>query len=323
MARGLFRACFPLFLMALVSTVNAQTPTPNEHLVLTSLQATYSITGALSKSTQIRVVNVPSQGAVMDSQTFALTRVDDTLFKQAEAVVTINKLWREDPLYSAARLRNIHVINIDASFPWSASESGVGVMRKPINNVPWDLQQENDAVGLSRYMWLSSANAILMAELVAADLARLSPKDAQQIQTNLAALTVSIRQFSAAYGARFALLPDPRVFSLADEFVYLLSDLGIYVEGWFIKQDVNWSEADLVALTHYLRSHDIRVVVHKWMPDEKIKAAITLAGATLVVLDAGDPGRVINGAIDPAGYEVLMRENMEALLSAFGSSAAQ
>lgn len=323
MARVSFRACFPLFLMALISTVKAQVPASNEHLVLTSLQATYSITSALSKGTQIRVVNVPSQGAVMDSQAFALTRVDDAIFKQAEAVVTINKLWREDPLYSAARARNIHMINIDASFPWSASESGVGVMRKPINNVPWDLQQENDAVGLSRYMWLSSANAIRMAELVALDLARLSSKDAQQIQTNLAAFTVSIRQFSAEYGARFALLPDPRVFSLADEFVYLLSDLGIYVDGWFIKQDVNWSQADMVALTHYLKSHDIRVVVHKWMPDEKIKAAITQAGATLVVLDTGDPGRVINGAIDPAGYEVLMRENMEALLRAFGSTTAQ
>lgn len=323
MARVSFRACFPLFLMALISTVNAQAPTSKEHLVLTSLQATYSITSVLSKGTQIRVVNVPSQGAVMDSQAFALTRVDDAIFKQAEAVVTINKLWREDPLYSAARARNIHMINIDASFPWSASESGVGVMRKPINNVPWDLQQENDAVGLSRYMWLSSANAIRMAELVALDLARLSSKDAQRIQTNLAAFTVSIRQFSAEYGARFALLPDPRVFSLADEFVYLLSDLGIYVDGWFIKQDVNWSQADMVALTNYLKSHDIRVVVHKWMPDEKIKAAITQAGATLVVLDTGDPGRVINGAIDPVGYEVLMRANIEALLRAFGSTTAQ
>ena len=306
---------------AFFTTAKAQVPT--EHLVLTSLQATYSITTALARGTQVRVMNIPSQGAVMDSQAFALTRVDDAIFKQAEAVVTINKLWREDPLYPVARARNIQVINIDASFPWGATESGVSVMRKPINNVPWEVQQDNDAVGLSRYMWLSSANAIRMAELVAADLVRLSPKDAQQIQTNLAAFTVSTRQFTAEYGARFALLPDPRVFSLADEFVYLLSDLGIYVDGWFIKQDVNWSEADLAALTKYLQSHDIRVVVHKWMPDDKIKAAITKANAALVVLDAGDPGRVINSAIDPAGYEVLMRENMEGLLRAFGSSAVQ
>jgi hypothetical protein len=316
------RGCFFVWAVLCISTIfsTAQAQTSNEHLVLTSLQATYSITSALSKSTQIRVINVPSQSAVMDTQAFALTRVDDAIFKQAEAVVTISKLWREDPLYPAARTRNIHVINIDASFPWNAAESGVGVIRKPLNNVPWDVQQDNTDASLSRYMWLSSANAIRMAELIAADLVRLSPKDAQQIQENLAAFTVSIRQFSAEYGARFAVLPDPRVFSLADEFVYLLSDLGIYVDGWFIKQDVNWTEADLTALTEYLKSHEIRVVVHKWIPDEKIKAAIDQAGAALVVLDSGDPGPGINGATAPEGYQVLMRTNMEGLLRAFGAS---
>ena len=307
--------------MMMFGAANAQSD--DQHLVLTSLQATYSIATALSKDTQIHVVNVPAQAAVMDSQAFALTRVDDAVFKQAEAVVTISKLWREDPLYPVARSRNIHIINIDASFPWSAAEAGVGVMRKPVNNVPWDTQQSADDTSLSRYMWLSSANAIRMAELISADLVRLSPKDAPQIQSNLLAFTISVRQLSAEYGARFAILADPRVFSLADEFVYLLADLGVYVDGWFIKQDVNWSEADAAALTNYLKSHDIKVVVHKWIPDERIQAAITQAGAAIVILDAGDPGPAINNTTAPEAYQVLMRANMEKLLSAFGASLNQ
>lgn len=310
--------CITLVLawVAIWSTVNAQTP--SEHLVLTSLQATYSITSALAAGTQIRVMNVPTQGAVMDSQAFALTRVDDMTFKQAEAVVSISKLWRDDPLYSAARARNIHVINIDAAFPWNSTEPGVGVIRKPINNVPWAASQEGDEAGLSRYIWLSSTNAIRMAELISTDLVRLSPMDIQRVQTNLKAFTLSMRQLGAEYGARFAALSDPRVFSLADEFVYLLSDLGVYVDGWFIKQDVEWTDADCQALTDYLKGRAIHVVIHKWEPTDKIKAAINNANARLVLLDTGDPGAAsLTGALTSQGFQSFMRANREGLLAAF------
>ncbi len=308
-----------MILLGTLGTAGAQNA--GGHLVLTALQATYSITSVLAAGTQIRVVNVPPQGAVMESLAFSLTRVDDAVFKQAEAVVTISKLWRDDPLYAAARARNLRIINIDASFPWNPLEAGVGVMRKPVNNVPWATQVEESDAGLSRFIWLSSTNAIRMAELVAADLVRLSPEDAQRIQTNLKSFSLSTRQTSAEYGARFAALPDPRVFSLADEFVYQLSDLGVYVEGWFIKQDVNWTDADCAALTAYLKSHGIHLVVHKWDPDAKIKAAISKAGAQLVVLDAGDPGvAASSGALPVLGYQSLMRANMDNLLAGFAAA---
>jgi hypothetical protein len=101
------------------------------------LQATYSIATAISAGTRISIVNVPPQGALMDSQAHALSRVPDDTFTQADAVITIGKLWRDDPLYPAARARNLRVINIDASFPWSAGDPGVSVIRKPVNDVPW------------------------------------------------------------------------------------------------------------------------------------------------------------------------------------------
>ncbi|MGD9843194.1 MAG: metal ABC transporter solute-binding protein, Zn/Mn family [Steroidobacteraceae bacterium] len=307
-----------LLLGVVVASAMALAQTSSPHVVLTTLQATYSITSALADGTTIRVVNVPSQGAVMDSQAFALTRVDDAIFKQAEAVVSIGKLWRDDPLYAAARARNLHIINIDAAYPWDPKEAGVSVIRKPVNTVPWGINKDEADPGLSRYVWLSPTNVTRMAELVAADLMRLSPVDKARVQANLNNFTTSMRQLSAEYGAKFAALPDPRLMSLADEFVYLMSDLGVFVDGWFIKQDVNWSDTDYTALTDYLKSHAIRVVVHKWQPDEKIAAAIAKAGAKLVVLDAGDPGAAAaTGALLPLGYQSLMRKNMDLLLAAF------
>lgn len=307
-----------LLLGVVAGSTAALAQTSGTHVVLTTLQATYSITSALAEGTSIRVMNVPPQGAVMDSQAFALTRVDDATFRQAEAVVSIGKLWRDDPLYAAARARNLQIINIDASYPWDPKESGVSVIRNPVSTVPWAASTADADAGLSRYVWLSPTNATRMAELVAADLMRLSPVDKARVQANLNKFTTSMRQLSAEYGAKFAALPDPRVMSLADEFVYLMADLGVFVDGWFIKQDVNWTVADYAALTDYLKGHAIHVVVHKWQPDEKIVAAIANAGAQLVVLDAGDPGvAATTGELPSQGYQSLMRNNMNSLLAAF------
>lgn len=291
---------------------------PLSHQVLTTLQATYSIASALVQGTSIQVANVPQQGTPMDSQAFALTRADEATLRNAEAVIGIGRLWHDDPLYPAVRARNLRTVNIDATFPWSGAEPGVAVIRKPVSDVPWAGASAEIDPGLSRYVWLSPTNAARMAELVAADLARLSPGDAARIATNLTAFTRTMREFKAEYGGRTATVADPRVLSLADEFVYLYSDLGVFVDGWFVKQDVNWTDADCAALTAYLKEHDVRVVVHKWEPDAKIAAAIAAGGAKLVLLDAGDPGVAAQkGALPTDGYQTLMRANAEALLAAF------
>lgn len=306
-------------LIASVMTSAASAAATDQQVVLTSLQATYSLTNALAEGTRIKVVNVPVQGAVMESQAHALTRVPDDVFRQADAVVTIGKLWRDDPLFPAARAHNLRIVNIDASFPWNAGDAGVSVMRRPVSDVPWVQRNNAEESGLSPFVWLSLTNAIRMSELIAADLARLSVPDAAKIHANQATLANQLRQLKAGYGARYAALPDPRVLSLADEFVYLLADLGVFVDGWFVKQDIAWTDADYAALTAYLKEHDIHVVVHKWMPAEKIVAAIQSANAKLVVLDAADPGVAAQtGALPAAGYQALLRADMEALLDALG-----
>jgi ABC-type Zn uptake system ZnuABC Zn-binding protein ZnuA len=285
--------------------------------VLVALPAVYALTSALSDGTTLEVVRVPTDAAVpMESQANALSRLDAAVFQQAEAVVTLSSLWRADPLYATARRHNLRIVEIDASRSWDTIKPGVAATRAPSNDVPWAAASDVDE-GQSPYAWLGPVNAMRMSALIAADLARLAPTDAPRIERNLAALEGRLRRLKADYGARLTAVPDLRVLSLANEFIYLFGEFGVFVDGWFVQQDIDWSDADRAALTRYLRERDIRVVVHKWAPDAKIAKAIEDGGARLLILDTGNPGMLADKA---NGYEALLGSNLEALLTAFATT---
>ena len=289
-------------------------------LVLTSLQSTYSLASALAKDTNIRVENAPPDGARMAAQERALFAEDlDELFADADAVVTIARVWREDRLYQAARARNIRVVPIDAARPWDEGAAPVGLRRVPCSNASWaDGVPCTDEI--SPFIWLSISNGVRMAENIASDLERLAPDDAATIETNLVALVAELRKLKSEYDNRFALLPDTRVFALAEEFVYLFGEMGIFVDGYFTKEDVRWTEADLQAFGEYLEQSGPTIVVHKWEPAQPILEAITRAGGKLVILDPADPGREIDDRLDSEGYLSILRGDFDALLDAFAET---
>lgn len=282
--------------------------------VLVALPAVYALTSTLSDGTTLKVVRLPADSAVpMESQANALSRLEPAVFQQATALVTLGNLWRADPLYTTARRHNLRIVEIDASHSWDTVKPGVAVARVPSNDVPWVTERDVDG-GLSPYAWLGPVNAMRMSAIIATDLARLSPPDAPRIERNLAALEGRLRQLKANYGARLLAVPDLRVLSLASEFTYLFGEFGIFVDGWFVRQDIDWSDADCTALTRYLRERDIHVVVHKWAPDARIAKAIEDGGARLLILDAGNPGMLADAA---DGYEALLSSNLDSLLTAF------
>jgi ABC-type Zn uptake system ZnuABC Zn-binding protein ZnuA len=282
--------------------------------VLVALPAVYALTSTLSDGTTLEVARLPADAAVpMESQANALSRLEPAVFQQATAVVTLGSLWRADPLYATARRHNLRIVEIDASHSWDTIKPGVAVARVPSNDVPWAAARDDDG-GLSPYAWLGPVNAMRMSVIIATDLARLSPSDAPRIERNLAALEGRLRRLKADYGARLLEVPDLRVLSLANEFTYLFGEFGIFVDGWFVRQDIDWSDADCTALTRYLRERDIHVVVHKWAPDARIAKAIEDGGARLLILDAGNPGMLADAA---NGYEALLSSNLNSLLTAF------
>lgn len=292
-----------------------------EVLVLTSLPATYAITTALAEGTSIRVVNVPIEGRPMSTQSRFFERPSNeaaTQLRRADAVVTIGKLWREDPLFPAARAANIRVVNIDATEPVSATLTGVALTREPEARAPWEKAGADTPIPrAATFFWLGPSNAARAADIIAQDLGRLSPRDAAKVSQNLEMYRRILFELKQSYEARLAELDNVTVFALAPDFVYLTTDLDILVDGYFLKQEIEWTPADFEAFRKHLKERGIRVVIHKRDPGEAIRKAIEAAGARLVVLRTAEtfstqppqPSR-------EESYTQDLEANLSALLSA-------
>ena len=290
-----------------------------EGLVLTGTQATYSLTVALLAGTPVQVQNVPPDGRQLGLLKDYIARRTDALaptFAAATAVVTLTNALPGDPLYRFAREANIRIVDIEAAVPWSIDAPGVALADAPSSNVEWGGEEAETAI--APYFWLSVSNSIRMGDIIARDLAALFPDSTETIAGNLEALKQSLLDLRGDYQNRLIASGADVVFALTGDFVYLTNDMGLYVDGYFIKQDVRWTEADLALLTQYLREHGIKVVLHEWEPSEAIQNAVRSAGAKLVVLDAGDPGVVVDRALAPDGLQQVLRKNLEAIVAAAG-----
>lgn len=313
------RLRLPVFVLLFITVLESAPVLADEEVqVITALPATYSISRSLTYGTNINVRNIPERGRRMNTLVnFFSTRAGRYAgtFSSTDAVVTIGKLWREDPLYTAARSVNIRVVEIDATKPWSTSLTGVAVIREPQQNVAWSKatsEQHNPSI----FFWLSPANGARMADILAGDFVRLSPGDSERIEDNLVHFRKQLLDLKQEYEVKLSVLPDVTVFALTPEFVYLTSDMGIYVDGYFFRQDIDWTTTDLENFESYLKGNNIRVVIHKWNPSNEIRQRIDSAGAHLVVLDTIDGGIVEDGKLQDGSYMKLMHMNLEALYQA-------
>ena len=288
-------------------------------LVLTGTGATYSLTVALTAGTPIQVQNVPADGRQLALLKDYIERRAETLaptFASATAVVTLTNALPGDPLYRFARDANIRIVDIEAGVPWSLDAPGVALADAPSSNVDWGGDKAETAI--APYFWLSLSNSIRMGDIIASDLEALFPDSAAAIAANLEKLKRSLLEMRGSYQDKIVASGADVVFALTGDFVYLTNDMGLFVDGYFIKQDVRWTEADLAALTKHLREHDIKIVLHEWEPSEAIQNAIRAAGAKLVVLDGGDPGVVVDRALVKDGLQQILRKNLDAIVAAGG-----
>lgn len=297
-----------------VLAADAQAP-----LVLTGTQAAYSLTVALAAGTPIQVQNVPADGRQLALLKDYIERRADMLaptFKSATAVVSLTNALPGDPLYRFARDANIRIVDIEAAVPWSLDAPGVALAEAPESTVAWGKDADSPETAVAPYFWLSVSNSIRMGDIVAQDLEALFSDHAATIGKNLEALKRSLLALRGEYQGKLIDSGADVVFALTGDFVYLTNDMGLYVDGYFIKQDVRWTDADLAALTKHLRDHAIKVVIHKWQPSDAIQKAIAAGGAKLVVLDAGDPGVVVERALAKDGLQQILRKNLDAIVVA-------
>ena len=307
---------FTLFGLALGVAGSASAET-----VLTGNQATYSLTSALVADTSIDVVNVPEDGRELSLLADYIARRTERfapVFADADAVVSLTNALPADPLYRFAREANIRIVDIDAAIPWSVSMPGVALIEAPESNVAWGDDTDAAGEGSATYFWLSVSNAIRMADIIAHDLSALYPDSARGIANNLDRLKRSLLELRSNYQNRLIEIGDDTVFALTGDFVYLTNDMGLFVDGYFVKQDIRWTEDDLANLTRHLSDHGVHVVIHKWVPNEAIQAAVAAAGAELVVLATGDPGIVNGDTLAFDGLQQVLKSNLEGLTSALG-----
>jgi ABC-type Zn uptake system ZnuABC Zn-binding protein ZnuA len=327
MARGRARIVTRLAALGLgaIPLTAAPQAADDSIVVAAALPITHSIASALAEGTRIEVRLVPEGGRRMGQLPSYFARQADTLAEDladTDAVVTIGKLWSDDPLYTVARTANIRVVDIDATKPWSLSLEGIAVAEEPVNNARWagEAAPASSERAPSPYFWQSPANGARAAEIVARDLARLVPEASARVAQNLTQFRADMLELQTEFELKLAELPDLTVAALASELVYLTNDFGIYVDSYFLKQDIDWTEDDLAALTRYLSDEAIGVVIHKWEPDERIAAAIEAADAELAVLDPIDLGIEQDDGAAADSYQRLLRANLETLYSALAAA---
>jgi len=321
-SRGRVRG-WVLLAVALVAAPLAAQPPLGGPAVLTATQATYSLTTALTAGTPIRVANVPADGRQWSLLKDYIERRQDALaptFAGATAAVTLTNALPADPLYRFAREANIRIVDIEAAVPWSSSMPGVALVETPASTVSWGGDTEPAAGETAPYLWLSISNAIRMGDVIAHDLRALFPEHAATVADNLEGLKRSLLALRNEYQQRLIAAGDDTVFALTGDFVYLTNDLGLFVDGYFIKQDLRWTTEDRAALTAHLRDRGIKVVIHKWQPSAEIEAAVRAGGARLVVLDAADPGVVVDRALAADGLQRVLKSNLEALVGALAAA---
>jgi ABC-type Zn uptake system ZnuABC Zn-binding protein ZnuA len=289
----------PLILqLCCCSIAHAQQDTA-EPVILVSMAPIQQLASELLENTPIELRLLPDSPRSMQAQATLFTRQADrfaTDFTAADSVISISQVWKTDPLYIATREVNIRAVNIDASKPYSHELDGVAVATSPATG------------DVSPYFWMSPSNVIRSLDIMGADLQRLYPESATTIAGNLEQSKSRYLQMKADFELKLLAAEDPAVYALADEFVYLTSDLGLFVDDYFVKQDIDWTADDYSRLTQSLQNSRISVVLHKWEPAEPIKAAIAAAGAQLVVLDTLET---------TADFAAGLQQNLQALLAAF------
>lgn len=244
--------------------------------VLASLPITYGLGSILLQGAEAQVVpatpaNLPASRQV----SFFTGRGAGALEKaasNADAVIAVRSLWPEDPLYPMARRSNIRIVEIDAARPVDGALPGIALTSAGSN-------------ALEDRPWLSINNLGRMADVIAADLMRLSPNDAKQIASNLADIKQRLLSLSAASESRLAELDSLSVISLSPGFEYLTSSLNLDVIE-VLPPSTSDSDADasLESFKSAIRDNEVRLVLTSRPVEKAVANAVEDAGARLLIL---------------------------------------
>lgn len=257
--------------------------------VLASLPITHGLGSILLQGTQAQIVRAaPANLPASRQVSFFTGRGAGALEKaarDADAVIALRSLWPDDPLYPLARRSNIRIVEVDGARPVDGALPGIAL-------------RPDGGNALAEQPWLSINNLGRMADVIAADLVRLSPNDAELIASNLAAIKQRLLTLSAVSENRLAELDNLAVASLSPDFAYLTTSLNLDVVE--LPALAGGGKALLDQLKTTLEDNDVRLVLSDRKADEALASAIEAAGARLLVIDGqfDDPVTALAGIIE-------------------------
>ena len=264
--------------------------------VLTALPVTHSLASALLDGTTVQLTRAaPANLPASRQPSYFSGRGGASLHKaaqQADAVIGVRSIWRDDPLYPMARRSNIRIVEIDAARPVDGALPGIAV-------------SGDEAYGA--YPWLNPTNFGRMADVVANDLERLAPGKKAQIQGNLAGLKRQLLELSASSQTRLAKVDNLTVVSLSERLGYLASGLNLDV----VEQPLpaEWDAAALKALGDNLKAQDVALVLDHRQPEAAVAEVIKASGAKLVVVES-----------DPEDAFAGLKASVDQVVAALGES---
>ncbi|MBA1206227.1 metal ABC transporter solute-binding protein, Zn/Mn family [Pseudomonas fulva] len=263
---NLKRLCLAVALTSLPSLASATQ-------VLATLPVTHSLANTLLEGTSVELKRAaPANLPASRQPSYFSGRGEASLHKaaqQADAVIGVRSIWRDDPLYPVARRSNIRIVEIDAARPVDGALPGIAV---------------TGADAYAGYPWLSPTNLGRMADVVANDLERLSPADKARIKTNLTGFKQQVLALAADSQTRLAKVENLTTVSLSERLGYLASGLNLDLVDQPLPTE--WDAAALKALADNLKNQDVALVLDHRQPEAAVAQVIKDSGAKLVVVQS-------------------------------------
>ncbi len=272
--------------------------------LLTAHPAAFSLASVLTKGSGITVQAVQPARLPATRLTSYLggrgkTALADAA-RNADAVVTFRSFWPDDPLYPHARRTNIRIVELDAGRPLDGMLPGIAIAEPRDDSAVYkalDLQPM-PPTGEGSAPWLSPTSLGRMADILAADFARLDPSSGAIVAANLASFKQHLLALKAKTDVALGNADDLTAIALSPHFAYLAADLGIDLRASITAAPGEWTAERSGKLVAWLRDNAVTAVLLDAPPTETLAEAIKAAGARSAVLasiqgEVGDPTSII------------------------------
>lgn len=267
--------------------------------VITSIQPLYSLVSILTQGTDIESytpfqsdVSMTTSREAMKEEGFNLD-----IAKKVQAVVDIAKVWPEDMIYGKARMKNIHIIEIDASHNYDDTKPTLFINEYTTGQV-------------NPYIWMSSKNLLKMANIISEDLKKIYPKNSKQIDKNLRNFSKELLTEEKKVNEELLKSTTSEVISLSENLSYFLNDLNIYT------QNFDYSNLNENNVKEIMNNYGIKTIVADRWIKKKVLKAIENNGGTFVYINTLDIPYDNDGKMDTQAILKAYKENTQSLLKA-------